>query len=686
MPAPPPTSGRPCALPKEALAAATLFAALTVLAAFGLAACGGRAGRAPSDPSDPEEVLRRLRALKADAAPGDGADARDQANDPERDATLSGDPPGRLEGVVRDAEAGKPLAARVWIEDGAGTEAGADLSGVGFWCGGRFSVPLLPGRARVQLTAGRRRSVSYQELIVKPGRRARVRVDLRRPAALGFESRGWVGADLFRPVGGGTEALRRKASLELLAVAARAEGVAFCGAAAPWGARAGAREVGRDVKRDVGLECAALSGGGLTLAPAWRGPDTPCYGSMFFLGTRAPGSLARPGWDPKAPNFLAIERARLRGAAAILRGIAGGREMDPRTEIVTLAPELADLYRDASVALGETASELPFDVAAGVLPDALALSGSAADEAVWFRLLSMRHRIPSVHVAARSFAGGTIPAERTFVKLRTGGEPTPRAVAEAVRAGRTMCSTGPFAFLKIDGRGPGSVLEGNGRTRAVIFEAHASTRRGGEIAVLELVRNGKVIRSEPGQGRSFIAAQTLVPETETAWYIARARSGKKGERVAWTSPVYFEGPGYAPPRPVATRVTGRVTDARTGRPVGARVSARLFGRETGTTESDPATGEYTIECSPAALLTAVAAGHLPAEERVFFHTGAMREVLAIHTNASGRGARVLAEDRTYEQMRLACAEARVDLRLERQERRKKIEERRRTNDKEEERR
>ncbi|MHC4249418.1 MAG: hypothetical protein ACYS9X_09870 [Planctomycetota bacterium] len=663
MPAPPPTDGGYRTPRAKALAVVTGLTVLTVSAALGLAACGGRGARAPSDPSDPEEVLRRLRALKADAASGAVTDSRAQANDPERDATLSGAPAGRLEGAIRDAEGGKPLAARVWIEDGGGTEAGADLSGVGFWCGGRFSVPLLPGRARVEVTAGRRRSVSYQELIVKPGRRARVRVDLRRPAALGFESRGWVGADLFRPVGGGTEALRRRASLDLLALAARAEGVAFCGAAAPWGEGAEASADRRKIER----ECAALSGAGLTLAPAWRGPDAPFYGSMFFLGGREPRILAPGGWDPKAPNFLAIERARLQGPAAILRGIAEGREMDPRTEIVTLAPELADLYRDASVALGETASELPFDVAAGVLPDALALSGSAEDEAVWFRLLSMRHRIPSVHVAAGSFSGGTIPAERTFVKLRTGEEPTPQAVAEAVRAGRTMCSTGPFAFLKIDGRGPGSVLKGNGRTRAVIFEAYASTERGGEITVLELIRNGKVIRSEPGQGRSFIAAQTLIPENETAWYIARARSGKKGERVAWTSPVYFEGPGYARPRPVATLVRGRVTDARTATPLKATVSARLFGREVAAAESDPVTGEYNIKCSPAALLTASAPGHAPAGERVFFHTGAMREILAIHTNASGRGARVLAEDRTYEQMRLACAEAKVDLRLERQE-------------------
>ena len=664
--------------------AAYLSGILLVSVGLFLTSCGEPGVRAPSDP---EEVVRRLRAMQRgrgdsddrDKTDDDDRDDRDDtrapASDPERDATLSDLPAGRLAGVVRDAEGRAPLPARVWVEDGGGTEAGAVLSGVGFWCGGKFSVPLLPGRARVAVSAGRRRSVSYQELIVRPGRRARVRVDLRQPAALIFESRGWRGTDLFRPVGGGAEALRRKASLELLALAARAEGLAFCGAAAPWGGAADAdpdrRGAGHDLTREVARECAALSGAGLTLAPAWRGPDAPFFGGLFFIGARDPRVLAPSGWDPKSPNFLAVERARLSGAASVLRGIAGGREMDPRSEVVALRPALAELYADASVALGATACELPFDVAAGVLPDALALSGSPEDEAVWFRLLNMRHRIPSVHVAEGSFSSGTIPAERTFVRLRGAPgqppEPTAEAVAEAVRAGRTMCSTGPFAFLRIDGHGPGAVLRGDGRTRTVIFEAYASTERGGEIAALELVRNGKVVMSEPGLGRSFIAAQTLVPERETAWYIVRARSGKKGERIAWTSPVYFQGPGYAPPRPVATRVTGRVTDARTGAPIKATVSATLFGKETATAQSDPVTGEFVIKCSPAALLAASSPGCVGPGERVFFHTNAMREILAIHTNASGRGAGVLAEERTYEQMRLACAEARIDLRLVRQD-------------------
>jgi len=661
MPVPGPTAARRRAPVATALAVAAIMAVVTALG------CGEVAVDALSDP---EEVVRRLGALRARTAAETVSReaAAVPAPDPERDATLSDDPAGLIEGVVRRAGDKSPLPARVLVDDGGGTEAGAVLSGVGFWCGGRFSVPLIPGRVRVGVSAGRRRSVFRQELIVKPGRRSRVRADIKRPGALAFESRGWVGADLFRPVGGAADRLRQPPSLGLLALAARAEGLAFLGAAAPWGGAGDA--TASDNWRRIARECAGLSGEGLTVAPSWRGSGAPFYGNMFFLGGRAARALPSPGWDMRSPNFLAIERARPDGAVAILRGIADGREMDPHSEIVALRPALAGLYRGASVALGETASELPFDVAAGVLPDALALSGSAGDEAVWFRLLSMGHRIPSVHAVNGSFSSGVLPAERTFVRLpeapASGKGPAVDAIVDAIRAGRTMCSTGPFVFLRIDDRGPGSVLKGDGTARSVIFEAYSSTERGGEITALELIRNGEVIRSEPGQGRSFIAAKTVIPENETAWYIARARAGPGVRSVAWTSPVYFEGPGYAQPLPVATLVRGRVTDLRTGAPLEATVSARLLGRVTASAESDPLTGKYVIRCSPAALLTASAPGYLKGTERVFFHTGAMREIMAIHTNASGRGASVLADEATYERMRLACAEARIDMRLERE--------------------
>jgi hypothetical protein len=634
--------------------------AFPVTVAVALALCLAACGDGTLGLTDPEEVADRARALKA--ASSAAREARSETGrpvDPARAVTLSKDRAARIEGEVRRAGGRHPLPCRVWIEDAGGTEPGAVLARVGFWCDGRFTVPVLPGRSCIRSSAGRRRKSVYREAYLKPGRRARIDLELARPANLRFEERGWAGADLFRPVAGG-RALRRRVTPELLALAARAEGVSFIGMAASWG-RSSFRSAPGSAE-GAHETCARLSRDGFTVAPVRRGADAPFYGGLFHLGAREPARVAPVGWDVGWPNFLAIEEARRQGALVVLTGIARGLEMDPRSEIVALEPGLAGYYRTASVALGLTACELPFDAAAGVLPDAVALSGSPEDEAVWFRLLSMGHRIPAVHVAGGSFGEGVIPSERTFVHIGKGKRATLENIVAGVRAGKVTASNGPFVFITIDKHPPGSVLPADGSPRAVVFEAHSSTEKDGAVTRLELIRNGKVIESEPGQAGGF-AARKVIEETSTAWYIARARGGPDGSRVAWTSPVYFEGPGYAPPAPVTTRVRGRVTDARTGGPLAAGIEARLFGKVVASSRTDPATGNFTIECSPAARLDARAEGHAPGAVRVFFHTKAPGEIFAIHTNASGRGASVLAEERAYEKMRLACATAEINFRL-----------------------
>jgi hypothetical protein len=616
-----------------------------------------------------EELVRRVkeqqRAFTRKAKRDSPADAGSvkTPEDRERKALLSAGPAGLVVGAVRDARTGRPMAARVLVEDGGGTEAGAVLRGVGFWADGVFSVAVVPGLVRVRVTAGRRRAVDRRDLRVRPGGKVRFRVDLAQPEVLRFEEEGWFGTDLFRPVAGGDE-LRGEATLDTLALAARAEGAAFVGAAEPWSARSLRR--GADDLLEVLAACDRLSRRGCVVSPVVRGTDAPFYGDSFFLGATRGARLAPVGWEVRWPNFLAIEEARAQGAVSVLTRLTEARELDPRAEIVPFGEGLDIYYREAPVALRGLAAELPFDVAAGVLPDALALSGSASDEAVWFRLLEMGYRVPSVHAVTGSFAEGVVPAERTFVRLGRGARPAAEAICEAIRAGRVMCSNGPFVFLEIAGRGPGAVLQADGRPRKIALRAFGSTEAEGELARVELVRNGEVVREAPGEGQTTILAELDVYERETAWYIARALSGPEPGRVAWTSPVYFEGAEYAPPRPVLTRVSGRVTDELRA-PLAATVEARLLGRLVASAATDPRTGRYVIEVSPASRLDVKAGGHVPESVRIFFHTKAPDEIRAIHTNASGRGAAVLAEEETYERMRLAAAEAEIDWRLKARE-------------------
>ena len=570
-------------------------------------------------------------------------------------------PAGQLVGDIRDARTGRPLPARVKVMDGAGTEPGSMLAGVGFWCDGAFSVPVLPGHVAVEVSAGRRRAVDIRQVRVDPGRSVTHRVDLNAPEPLAFEKRGWFGVDLFRPVGTGGR-LRADVTLTLMALAARAEGVAFCGAASPWGtAHAADPDVDLDEARKL---CEGLSGEDLALAPVGRGSDAPMYGSLIHMGAHYSQRIAPMRWDWHWPNFLAIEEARAQGAVTILVDVAAAHEVDPYSQIVALKPGLAAFYSDAPVALAGVASELPFDVVSGMLPDALALSGSDEDQAVWFRLLMMGYRIPAVHVGKVSFAAGMPPAERTFVKLAPGERPTEETVAAAVRAGRVMGSTGPFVFLTIDGKDPGAVLTADDAAHTLRIEALSSTEKNGAIARLELVRDGETVEDIPGQGQTVMLIEKDIRVSGTSWFIARLRA--ESGTVAWTSPIYFEGKDRAAPRPVTTRVTGRVTEARflkEGPPLEATVTAFLQGRAIATAKSDPGTGEYALQAPPAARLDVSAEGYAGASTRVFFHTQAPDEIRAIHVNASGRGAAVLAAAETYERMRLACATAAIDFQL-----------------------
>lgn len=568
-----------------------------------------------------------------------------------------------LEGRVCDRRSGRPMHARVRVEDGAGLPAGAVLPSVGFWCDGYFKLPVLPGRVRVRITAGPRRAFEYTELVAKPGGRARVEARLKTPGPLRFEERGWFGVDLFRPVAGG-DALRVPATLELLALAARAEGVGFLGAGPPFSEEA--LRTGKEDPEKVRESCGKLSGPEFTVVPAGRS-ESPFYGGLFFLTPRG-GPEPPRGWELARPNFMTTAEVRERGGLAVLYGIAGAKECDPNSEIAALSPGLARYYEGAPVALLETACELPFDVVGGAPPDAMAIRpGSAADEAVWFRLLSDGHRIPAVHAETKAFGAGCLPRERVFVYLGPGGRPTFQSVAAAVREGRCFSTNGPFIFLSIGGGRPGTVIKTDAHPLELRIEAYSSTEPGSEIERIELVRNGEVVRSIPGRGRSLIVATLSVAERSSCWYLAKAYSGPgrgPSARVGWTAPVYFEGPDRSEPRPVLTRVRGRVRDGRTREPLSARVEARLAGRIVASGQTDRATGAFRIECPPAATLRVTAPGHGPSREPVFFYTRAPREIRAIHVNASGRKAEVLADRATYEKMRLACAEAEMDFLLE----------------------
>jgi hypothetical protein len=117
--------------------------------------------------------------------------------------------------------------------------------------------------------------------------------------------------------------------------------------------------------------------------------------------------------------------------------------------------------------------------------------------------------------------------ERTLVKARAGAGSPYEAWAAGVRSGNVVVTNGPLLDIQVDSK-----------TRTV----SASARFSRPLEKLEIVRNGQVIASVPGDGKllRLTASATLTGE-ESCWVAARV-TGQRGENEpeiqAHTNPVY----------------------------------------------------------------------------------------------------------------------------------------------------
>jgi hypothetical protein len=143
---------------------------------------------------------------------------------------------------------------------------------------------------------------------------------------------------------------------------------------------------------------------------------------------------------------------------------------------------------------------------------------------------------------------------RVYADLR-GAPLSVAAFADAVRAGRTLATNGPFLELLVDGHGPGDAVQaGRGRRLAVTVRA-----TGPGVERLELVGPDGVLAAaaEPGGGATP-AIDTAVEVDGSLWLCAVARGpghpSVLGPVVfAHTSPVWVEVDGRPVRRPASAR-------------------------------------------------------------------------------------------------------------------------------------
>lgn len=168
----------------------------------------------------------------------------------------------------------------------------------------------------------------------------------------------------------------------------------------------------------------------------------------------------------------------------------------------------------------------------------------------WYRLLACGLRLPLAGASGKDRNTVALGAVRTYARLEPATEFGYGAWVEAVRAGRTFVTDGPFLELSADEHGPGAVLPvpAEGRTVRVRADAQSAT----PFERLELLHNGEVIASRATDGeRRGASLEQEVRISAGGWLAARCLGGDNASLIrAHTSPVYLHAEGQ-PLRPNA---------------------------------------------------------------------------------------------------------------------------------------
>ena len=167
----------------------------------------------------------------------------------------------------------------------------------------------------------------------------------------------------------------------------------------------------------------------------------------------------------------------------------------------------------------------------------------------WYRLLNCGFRVTAVGGTDKMSAGMPVGGVRTYARIDD-AELTFETWANAVRAGRTITSSGPFMNMTVDGHQVGARIDiGAGSSHV---EVEASARCVYDLSALEIVHNGEVVaRRDADVGSREIRLHERI-EVTGGWLAARAWGPGRAWHVwpiqvaAHTSPVYLSRRGFAP--------------------------------------------------------------------------------------------------------------------------------------------
>ncbi|MFC1671812.1 CehA/McbA family metallohydrolase [Planctomycetota bacterium] len=190
-------------------------------------------------------------------------------------------------------------------------------------------------------------------------------------------------------------------------------------------------------------------------------------------------------------------------------------------------------------------TEDPVPILAGLV-DALEINVMRQDGfpvQEWYRYLNCGYRVAVAGGTDKMSAGTALGWQRTYAKLDRNKPFTYDEWAKAMRAGRTVSTSGPVIDLTVDGKSIGDSLRMSSSGGTVEVAAVAECYR--PIDRLEIVMQGQVMASAQGGpgGAKKLKLRKKIRVPHSTWIAARCygRQGHPSEHMAaHTSPVYMK--------------------------------------------------------------------------------------------------------------------------------------------------
>jgi hypothetical protein len=301
------------------------------------------------------------------------------------------------------------------------------------------------------------------------------------------------------------------------------------------------------------------------------------------------------------------------------------------------------------------ARELVFDAFLGPSFDGLSvLSDEPAHgpaHQLWFNLLNRGLFVPAMADSDACFDRPVLDRNTpgfwmTYLNIGAGAPVEPTALAEAVRRGRTMATTGPLLLFQIGGQISGATLPTDGQSREVridVFHPHhnwslaaadAKTGKAAGVSKVELIRNGSVVKTwEPDAAEAHLTH--TIDDAEPCWYAARAYGTDAKWQVALASPIYLAAEPVPQKREAfATTVRGRIYDFHTGEERSGTVEV-VRGDE--LLKRFDARGQFAVKMPLDAEIVVSAAGERPIRQGLLpGHAAVHRFLWRLETKDLGR--------------------------------------------------